>query len=165
MFKTVTLFAAILLCQFSFAQIIAQRSVVAAAGKDTLVDKTIWAYTIGETVVDTYTGGNITFTQGFHQPDGFSFTPYVPAVTDLVIYPNPARTGSTLRFYLKVDKPQPLNISIYDAGGKLYQSQTLESYAGQTYHSLNPQIMSAGLYQIRVTVGFEKYYGRFVVIN
>ena len=165
MLKIITLVSALLLCKLSFAQIVAQRSVVTLTGKDTLVNKTIWAYTIGETIVDTYTGGNITFTQGFHQPDGFSFTPYIPAVTDLAIYPNPARTGGTLRFYLKVDKPVPLNISIYDASGKLYQSQTLESYAGQTYHSLNPQIMAAGVYHIHITVGYEKYYGRFVVIN
>ncbi len=165
MLKTVILLASVLLYQFSSAQIVSQRAVVAAAGKDTVIGKTIWAYTVGETVVDTYTGGNITFTQGFHQHDGFSFTPYLPGITDIAIYPNPARAGATLRFYLKVDKPQPLNISIYDATGKLYQSLTLESYAGQTYHSLNPQVMAAGTYQLRVTVGAEKYYGRFVIIN
>ncbi|MFN8251814.1 MAG: T9SS type A sorting domain-containing protein [Ferruginibacter sp.] len=138
---------------------------VASAGRDTLIGKTIWAYTVGEIAVDTYTAGNTTFTQGFHQPDGFSFTPYLPGITDLAIYPNPARAGATLRFYLKVDKPQPLNISIYDGNGKLYQSLSIESYAGQTYHSLNPQVMAAGVYQLRLTVGSEKYYGRFVIIN
>ena len=165
MWKILLLFCGMFLSVCLPAQIVSNRSVTATSGKDTVIGSTIWAYTVGEAVTDTYTAGNITFTQGFHQPDGFSFTPYIPFLTNLAIYPNPARPGATLRFYLKVDKPEPLNISIYDANGRLYQSHTLEAYAGQTYHSLNPQTMAAGTYQIRVTAGYEKYYGRIVIIN
>ncbi|GAB2822260.1 T9SS type A sorting domain-containing protein [Ferruginibacter profundus] len=146
------------------AQVIAVRQVVASAGKDTLIGTTIWASTIGEPVIETYTGGALTFTQGFHQPDGYSITPFIPLINNLVIYPNPGRPNSNLSFYLRADRPS-LVINIYDAQGKLYQSQTLESYAGQTWHSLNPQIMAGGTYTVKVTVGFEVYTGRYVVVN
>jgi hypothetical protein len=140
------------------------RTVVASAGKDTLIGSTIWAYTVGQAVDDTYSSGNVTLTQGFNQPDGFYITPLIPYINNLVIYPNPAKPNSTLRFYLKADKPY-LNIRIYDAWGKLYQSQTLESFAGQTLHSLNPQVMAAGTYQVKITAGSENYSGRFVIVN
>jgi len=148
----------------SNAQVVAVRQVVASAGKDTLIGSTIWASTIGEPVIETYTGGALTFTQGFHQPDGYSITPFIPLINNLVIYPNPAKPNSTLSFYLRADKPS-LVITIYDAQGKLYQSQVLESYAGQTWHRLNPQIMAGGTYTVKVTVGFEVYTGRYIVVN
>ena len=125
---------------------------------------TIWAYSIGEPVIETYAGSNITITQGFHQPDGYSITPSVPVINNLVIYPNPASPKSTLRFYLRVDKPS-LTINIYDAQGKLYQSQVLQSYAGQTWHSLNPQIMASGTYIVKVTAGTEVYMGKYIIAN
>jgi len=146
------------------AQVVAVRQVVASSGKDTLVGSTIWAATIGEPVIETYPGSNITLTQGFNQPDGFYITPFFPYINNLVIYPNPGKPNSQLRFYLKADKPA-LNISIYDASGKLYLSQNLESYAGQTWHSLNPQIMSGGVYTVKVTVGFEVYTAKYIVVN
>jgi hypothetical protein len=146
------------------SQVVAVRQVVASSGRDTLIGNTIWAYTIGEPVIETLLGSNITFTQGFHQPDGYSITPAIPLINSIVIYPNPARPKSTLSFYLKADKPF-LNIAIYDAQGKLYQNLTLESYAGQTLHSLNPQIMAGGTYTVRVTAGSDVYTGRFVIVN
>jgi len=158
------LFCLLSLSFITQSQVIAVRQVVSNLGKDTLIGNTIWAFTVGEPVIDTYLGSNITLTQGFHQPDGYSITPFIPVINNLVIYPNPATPKSTLRFYLRVDKPF-LNISIYDAQGKLYQSQRLESYAGQTWHSLNPQIMAAGTYTVKVTAGIEVYTGRYIVTN
>lgn len=163
--RRVILLALLFAIHFSVhAQVVAVRQVVSSAGKDTLIGSTIWASTIGEPVIDTYLGSNITLTQGFHQPDGYAITPLIPYINNLVIYPNPGRPNSLLRFYLKADKPT-ITITIYDAQGKLYQTQTLDSYAGQTLHSLNPQIMAAGTYTVKVVVGFETYMGRYVVIN
>jgi hypothetical protein len=153
-----------MLCCIAKAQLTAVRQVVAGGGRDTLIGTTIWAFTVGEPVVDSYFGSNLTLTQGFHQPDGYAITPIIPLINSLVIYPNPARPKSTLSFYLKADKPF-LNIAIYDAQGKLFQNQTLESYAGQTLHSLNPQIMAAGTYTVKVTAGTDVYTGRFVIAN
>ncbi len=148
----------------TYAQVVAVRQVVASAGKDTLIGSTIWAATIGEPVIETYPGSTLTFTQGFNQPDGYFITPFLPYIRNLVIYPNPGKPNSLLRFYLKADKPS-LNISIYDVNGKLYLNQTLQSYAGQTWHSLNPQIMAGGTYTVKVTVGFEVYTAKYIVIN
>ncbi|MEI7736779.1 MAG: T9SS type A sorting domain-containing protein [Ferruginibacter sp.] len=148
----------------SQAQVTIIRQIVAVAGKDTLIGSTTWASTVGEPVIETYNGANITLTQGFNQPDGFYITPFFPYINNLLIYPNPGRPNSILRFYLKADKPR-LNISIYDGNGKLYISKTLESFAGQTWHNLNPQIMAGGTYTVKVTVGFEVYTARYIVLN
>jgi hypothetical protein len=148
----------------SNAQVVVVRQVVASSGKDTLIGSTIWASTVGEPVIETYNGSNATLTQGFNQPDGYYITPFFPYINNLVIYPNPGKPNSVLKFYLKADKPR-INISIYDATGKLYLSQELESYAGQTWHSLNPQIMAGGTYTVKVTVGFDVYTARYIVIN
>lgn len=162
--KVITLILFIAIYNHLNAQIVAVRQVVASGGKDTLIGSTIWACTIGEPVIDTYTGGALVFTQGFNQPDGYAITPAIPYINKLVITPNPAKPQSTLSFYLKADKPS-LTINIYDAQGKLYQKQVLESFAGQTIHSLNPQIMAAGTYTVKVIVGFEVYIGRYIVVN
>jgi len=162
--KAILLLAFLMTAVMINAQIVAVRSVVSNLGKDTLIGTTNWAYTVGQAVNDTYSVGNLTLTQGFNQPDGFYITPLIPYVSNLVIYPNPAKPNATLRFYLKADKPF-LNIRIYDAAGRLYQSQTLESFAGQTWHSLNPQVMAAGTYQVKVTAGDENYSGRIVIVN
>lgn len=146
------------------AQVVAVRQVVASGGKDTLIGFTNWAYTIGEPVIETYPGSNLTLTQGFNQPDGYSIIPLIPYVNNLLIYPNPGKPNSTLSFYLRADKPA-LNIAIYDAQGKLYSNQTLQSFAGQTWHTLNPQIMAGGTYTVKVTAGFEVYTGRYVIVN
>ena len=162
--KIITLIILVAIYNTTKAQIVAVRQVVSSTGKDTLIGTTNWAYTIGEPVVETYTAGSLILTQGFHQPDGYSITPFIPLINNLVIYPNPGRPNSTLSFYLKADKPS-LNILIYDVQGKLYQQQTLDSYAGQTYHSLNPQIMAAGSYIVKVIAGNDVYTGKYIVTN
>ena len=162
--NSIALFLFVLFSMLVKAQVVPVRTVVSNIGRDTLIGTTIWAFTVGEPVVDTYSESGVTLTQGFHQPDGFYITPLIPYVNSVVIYPNPAKSNATLRFYLKADKPI-INIMIYDASGKLYQNQVLESYAGQTWHSLNPQVMAAGSYTVRVIVGDEKYSGRFVIVN
>jgi hypothetical protein len=155
---------AIFFWQLSFSQIVPVRQVVATTGRDTVLGTTNWAYTVGEAVVYTSSVGNYLFTQGFHQPDGYSIKPLFPYINNIVIYPNPGKPNTQLSFYLKADKPS-LTISIFDVQGKLYSSQTLESFAGQTWHSLNPQIMAAGLYEVRVNVGNEVYVGKYIVAN
>ncbi|MGC4104509.1 T9SS type A sorting domain-containing protein [Ferruginibacter sp.] len=162
--KIATLLLLLTIYSTSNAQIVAVRQVTASLGKDTLIGTTNWAYTVGEPVIETYTFGNYTLTQGFHQPDGYSITPFIPIINNLVIYPNPGRPNSTLSFYLRVDKPK-LSILIYDAQGKLYQKQELASYAGQTYHSLNPQIMAGGTYIVKVIAGDDVYTGKYIVTN
>jgi hypothetical protein len=152
------------LIKVNFSQIIPVRQVVATAGNDTLISNTIWAYTVGEAVVNTATLSNTIFTQGFHQPDGFYILPLLPYASNLIIYPNPGKPNSNLSFYLNADKPT-LTIKIFDIEGKLYSTQILESYAGQTLHSLNPQLMAAGTYIVRVYVGDQIFSGKYVVVN
>lgn len=146
------------------AQVVAVRQVSGSMGKDTLIGNTIWAYTVGEPVIDTYTGGALSFTQGFHQPDGYFISSFIPLINNLGIYPNPGKPNSSLYFYLRADKPT-LDILIYDAQGKLYSKQSLSSYAGQTIHSLNPQIMGAGVYTFKIIIGKTIYTGKYVVVN
>lgn len=146
------------------AQVTAVRTVTACNGKDTLIGTTTWAYTVGEAVVESYTPGSLILTQGFHQPDGYSIIPTQPVVQSFTIYPNPAKANSTLRFYLKADNAT-MYISIYDMAGKVYQKQTLQSFAGQTWHNLRPQVMAAGMYTVTLSVNGEFYATKFIIFN
>jgi hypothetical protein len=163
--RTITFLCLIVFSIAIKAQIVPVRTVVSSTGKDTLIGTTVWAFSVGEPMIETFSAFGTTVTQGFHQPDGYSISPFLPYIFgNISIYPNPAKPGAQLKFYLKVDKAE-INLLIFDASGKLYQKQTIQSYAGQTWHSLNTQAMAAGTYQVKVLVGDNKYIGKFVIIN
>jgi hypothetical protein len=154
----------LLSCKIGVCQIVPVRQVVSSTGNDTLIGNTTWNYTVGEAVVNTATVSSNIFTQGFNQPDGFYILPLFPSASNFVIYPNPGKPNTQLRFYLHADKPT-LIVKIFDSQGKLYSTETLQSFAGQTWHSLNPKIMSAGTYIVKVYVGDQIFSGKYVVIN
>ena len=81
--KIITLLTFLYFTLLSHAQVVAERNVVSSLGKDTLIGSTVWASTVGQAVNDTYTAGSVTLTQGFNQPDGYSYTPYFPFVKNL----------------------------------------------------------------------------------
>jgi hypothetical protein len=162
--KIQIIFILLLFFKISVCQIVPVRQVVSSTGNDTLIGNTTWNYTVGEAVVNTATIGNNVITQGFNQPDGYYITPLFPSASSFLIYPNPGKPNSQLRFYLHADKPS-LTVKIFDAGGQLYSTQVLESFAGQTWHSLNPQIMAAGTYIVKVYVGDQVFSGKYIVIN
>src|SRR6266542_2669033 len=83
------------------------------------------AWTIGEIMVETYSGTNNFFTQGFHQPDSVTIT-VVPnySFSTISVYPNPT---SGIFF---IDLPAAsgnYSIELFDAQGKLVKKENVSS--------------------------------------
>lgn len=117
------------------------------------------SWTIGEmSAVSTISGGNNTFTQGFHQPDKFTiaFTEDLMASWSAGLYPNPADEYITLS--LNAVNNEEFVIEILDAAGKLVRSpQKLHALPGQQQIEFPLTDMASGIYLLRLTTANGKY--------
>lgn len=142
------------------AQIILERSVIAASG----FDSPTLSWTMGEIITTTAATSSIVLTQGFHQPDttitigvNESSAPSV-AVT---LYPNPTNGKLNLRFSeAAMDKYQ---VSVYDFLGQ--QCLSTYHFNAEKTLSLNVGTLSAGLYIVRIDDGIRAIHIRFQKID
>lgn len=84
---------ALLLCgMFSFP--LAAQQLISTASGGAVIGTVYMEGSVGESVIQTGTAGETTFTQGFHQPDititGIDRLTEIPG--EMLIYPNPVRT-------------------------------------------------------------------------
>lgn len=117
------------------------------------------SWTIGEmSAVSTISGGNNTFTQGFHQPDKFTiaFTEDIMASWSAGLYPNPADAYVTLS--LNAVNNEEMVIEILDAAGRLVRSpQKLQVMPGQQQIDFPLTDVASGIYLLRLTTADGKY--------
>lgn len=101
---------------YSFGQTL-QNSVVGSTGASASAGTVKMDYTIGEIVVETFTAGGHTLTQGFHQTAlhlvAIENADYFPEIS---MYPNPTSDLVNIDIPANYDK---LDISLYDVTGKL----------------------------------------------
>ena len=110
------------------------------------------AWTIGETIGETYTSANNSVTQGFHQPD---YGKYVVGINELntnstiVAYPNPVTNSLTISFD---DAQGKFLIEVFDVIGKRLSAETVEvnSIAVNT-HTLAFGNYNMGVYLVHIT--------------
>jgi len=121
-----------------------QNSVVASTGASTSSGNVKMDYTLGEVVVETFSAGGNTLTQGFHQTNltlvAIENTELFP---DINIYPNPADN------LVNIDIPQnynQLDISMYDVTGKLLKTQSNAN--GKI--TFDVSILATGTYYLQV---------------
>lgn len=99
-----------------------QNSVIASTGASTSSGNVKMDYTLGEVVVETFSAGGNTLTQGFHQTNLTLVAIENPELfTEISIYPNPAQE------LVNIDIPKnygQMDISLYDASGKLLTNRT-----------------------------------------
>lgn len=81
----------------------------------------------------------------------------------LSVYPNPVNSAITVQYTLQ--KPSPVNISIYDLSGKnIYASDLGLLSSGNHSSQLEVSGFSAGIYFLKIEAGEVKMYSR-VIIN
>jgi len=97
-----------------------QNSVIGSTGASASAGTVKMDYTIGEIVVETFTAGGQTLTQGFHQTTlhmvAIENADYFPEIS---IYPNPTSDLVNIDIPANYDK---LDISLYDVSGKLIRN-------------------------------------------
>ena len=142
--KTFFLFATVLLLCGSaiFAQTI-QNSVISSTGGSASLGNVKMDYTLGETVIETFSAGGYTLTQGFHQTNlTLVAIENVELFAEITIYPNPA----TDFIYVEIPENHAvLEFLLYDVSGKL-----LKTYAHSSTHlTIDLGVYARGTYYLQ----------------
>ena len=139
MYKTCLLTAILSVPLFVTAQSTSP-DVISSAGDHYVGTNTQWSWTIGEPVIQTYSGSNAMLSQGLHQPSLI-----ITGIEDkkagaaFKVYPNPA--GEMINIESS-NKGATYSVTLYDLSGKLLLSETANAgtstinfsgYANGTY--------------------------------
>jgi hypothetical protein len=123
-----------------------QEQVVSSSGGNGQNGDTSIEWTLGETMINSFSAGNILLTQGFHQPslkvtaiktlDGIPFT--------VETYPNP--TNELLLIQLENAAMQNFHYELYDMNGKVLEQDELDS----NITAINMVNYPVGVYLLKV---------------
>jgi hypothetical protein len=102
------------------------------------------AYTVGESVTETFSSGNTVVTQGFHQPVISVTALNNESISDISLYPNPSSDFIILD--VKKDNGKEIFYSIYDMNGKLLESKIVQ--ADQTEISLSNYAPASYIFKV-----------------
>ena len=121
-----------------------QNSVISSTGGSASSGNVKMDYTLGETVIETFSAGGNTLTQGFHQTNlALVAIENVELFAELSVYPNPTSQ------FVNLDIPANYNlldISMYDVTGKLLRTKTNAS--GLVTFDVND--LATGTYYLQV---------------
>ncbi len=109
------------------------------------------SYTIGElAAISTITSGDITLTQGFHQPDKFTIISIRPLEEELgaEIFPNPSSEMAQIK--ISSSEFYCLNIELYDAAGRMLRSEKVKQFPGEQLYTLPTSDLAVGTYLVRL---------------
>lgn len=144
------------------AQLTLVREVAASAGGSGTAGTASIDYTIGEPVVESFTGNSLVLTQGFHQPEILpALPPGAPAVMDFLLFPNPAVTTVKIGFNLMTDATVVLLI-VNTVGQVMYQDA--RQYApGKILIPMPVDRLAAGIYTVVVKIQGQVYTEKLIV--
>lgn len=129
-----------------------KQQVIASAGGFNTGNGVSLSWTLGETIVPTFTAqdGSITLTHGFQQRVVVTaIQENIEVSVDIKVYPNPAIDVVNIRFESPVD--DEVQVSLLDSYGRLVKSDVME--AGMTEKQLNLQDVPGGIYYLRIIKG------------
>lgn len=147
------------------AQVFPERQVVASASLNGTIGDVHIQSTLGETVVSTFSGGDMILTQGFQQPQ-ILFVPLSPVDGDLIsgiiIYPNPASVEAHLEFDLLKDSP--VQVLLINNAGQVVGHDRLEAVKGRIKHFIPlGGRYAAGMYYVVLKIEYEAHTEKLVV--
>jgi len=107
------------------------QQVVASAGSHGTGTNVQLSWTVGETVIETFTGSSAILTQGFHQSKLLvtALDPLLLPGLTLTVYPNPV--SETLLLDFQGEIPQGISYHLYDIGGKVIRSGVVNQFPGK----------------------------------
>jgi len=126
-----------------------QEVIASAGGYDENGNLSI-SWTLGETIIPTFTNGDLVLTHGFQQQLIITTVSELLEVqVDVKIYPNPASDIVNIQFESPVDGE--IILTIIDSYGKLVRRDLIESTTIEK--QINLQDIPAGIYYLRLTRG------------
>jgi len=142
------------------------RSSVDSQGETYKTPQLTLTYVVGEVVGDVLANGtnNKYLTTGFIQPDVEISQVLAGVAKSLAVYPNPTN-GGTVNLAFNHVPDGVYNINIYDAGGKILQSQQV-NYSSSSFYFLPLDVshFAGGTYFIQV-VNPLKFSGEVKLIK
>lgn len=146
----------------SWSQVQVVREVVASSGGTGTVGDLQIDYTIGEVAVDALVFGNLSITQGFHQPELFPKPPQgANPVLDFLIYPNPALT--TVRISFDLLYPAKVTYMITNTAGQVILQDSKEYGAGKIVIPTSVEKLASGIYNLIFKVGGHMFTEKLIV--
>ena len=127
-----------------------KQEVIASAGGNSINGDISLSWTIGETIIPTFTKGDLVLSHGFHQPlIVTSVKETLKDYVDIQVFPNPTSDIVNLLFASPVEGETTVNIIDYQ--GKLIKVDIIESTIVEK--QINMQYFPAGIYYLCLTKG------------
>ena len=136
------------------------QEVVSSAGQTHTASGYQVNWTLGETVIQTFSTGSNTLTQGFHQTN-LQVTPVSELLLpnfELNVFPNPA---SDLLFIRMNELPQSPGFALFDLSGKKLAQKNIES----TNTQVNLKKFAAGTYFLKIMQNKNQPVQTFKIIK
>jgi hypothetical protein len=153
-FLFISLFALFGLSISAFGQSL-ERNVIANSGGSGSGAGINIDYTIGETLVQTYTGSSNILTQGFHQPASGNVS--VENITDVIdynVFPNPFT--DIVQFEIDISQPASIELKLCDITGRMLNVVNDADYnQGRHILFLTTANLASGSYLLVATVTEE----------
>ena len=134
----------IVLFIFAVSTVTAQQ-VISSAGGSAVGTGVQLSWTIGEPVIETFTGTSAVLTQGFHQTK-LTVTAVDPTLfpgLEVNVYPNPVST--TLRVQISGERMQKLSYRLFNMEGKAILHKMVENPS----ELINMEMYTSGTYLLR----------------
>lgn len=146
--RSIFILAALILSISASAQV--KQEVIASAGGYNVAGGMSISWTLGETIIPTFTAGGLTLTHGFQQQLVVtSVEENLGILVTVKVYPNPASEILNIRFEEPLEGE--ITISLLDSQGRLIKTDVAE--ATTIEKQLNLQDIAAGVYYLRLTNG------------
>jgi hypothetical protein len=127
-----------------------KQEVIASAGGYNVNGGLSISWTLGETIIPTFTNGNLTLTHGFQQQlIVTAIEENIDIAVNIKVFPNPASDVVNISFEEPVEGE--INVTILDSQGRLVKKDMIE--AAMTEKQINLQELPAGVYYLRMTKG------------
>lgn len=158
--KLLMLFLSLLSAGWLHSQSLAPE-VIASAGEHFATANAQLSWTVGEPVIETYTGSTAQLTQGFHQTNLTVVAVNDPtAAFQVSVFPNP--TAGTVS--IEAGEPGVLTaLSLFDAGGRLLALR--QSLPQHTQHTLDLSGYPAGTYYLQLQAKGQNATQTFKIIK
>jgi hypothetical protein len=127
-----------------------KQEVIASAGGYNTGGNLSISWTLGETIIPTYTSGNLILTHGFQQQLIItSVEENFDILVNIKVFPNPASDNLNIRFEEPIDGE--VVITIIDSQGRIVKTEKIE--AATTEKQISLQELGGGVYFLRMTKG------------
>ncbi len=127
-----------------------KQEVIASAGGYNTAGGISISWTLGETIIPTFTNGGLTLTHGFQQQlIVTTVEENIDILVSVKVYPNPVSDIITIKFEEVVESE--ITLMLLDSQGRVVKQDVVEATLSEK--QINMQDVAAGIYYLRLTKG------------